>query len=127
MREVVSVWRTKRSRNWGRLTEEERKDEVVSDQDIVELTLAHINIHGPYDGAHSLGSRRPREIISGRPSRDEEANRSRPAPRRGVLASAAGNNLCLVLAITVELREIQADTFCRSYGSRLPTCCQQAR
>ena len=49
-------------RNWGRLTEEERKDEVVSDQDIVELTLAHINIHGPDDGAHSLGSWRPREV-----------------------------------------------------------------
>ena len=54
-------------RNWSRLTPEERKHEEISDQDIVELTLAHLNIHGPADGAHSLGAGDPRSVIPGRP------------------------------------------------------------
>ena len=49
-------------RNWARLTPEERENELVSDQDIVELTLAHLNIHGPKDAAESLKRWKPREI-----------------------------------------------------------------
>lgn len=95
-------------RNWSRLTPEERKDEEISDQDIVELTLAHLNIHGPADGAHSLGRWRPREV---------SFRIGRTVARRLIdhgrfqdvetFARAAGNNLCLLLAVTVELREIQ--------------------
>ena len=95
-------------RNWSRLTPEERKDERISDQDIVELTLAHLNIHGPTDGAQNLGRWRPREVSFGV---------GRTVTRRLIdhgrfqdveaFAHAAGNNLCLVLSVTVELREIQ--------------------
>lgn len=95
-------------RNWSRLAPEERKDEEVSDQDIVELTFAHINIHGPADGARNLGGWRPREV---------SFRVGRMVARRLIdhgrledveeFARAAGNNLCLVLAVTVELREVQ--------------------
>lgn len=95
-------------RNWNRLTPEERKDEQVSDQDIAELTLAHINIHGPADGARSLGDWRPRGV---------SFRVGRMVARRLIdhgrledveeFARAAGNNLCLVLAVTVSLREVQ--------------------
>ncbi len=93
--------------NWALLTPEERKDEEISDQDIVELTLAHLNIHGPADAAESLSGWRPREVSyrvgrlvvrrlidHGRWSDIDEISR------------AAGNNLCLVLAVAAELREV---------------------
>ncbi|HEX4408993.1 MAG TPA: AVAST type 3 anti-phage nuclease/ATPase Avs3a [Xanthobacteraceae bacterium] len=96
--------------NWSRLTPQERKDEKeeISDQDIVELTLAHLNIHGPADAAYSLGRWSPRQV---------SFRIGRTVARRLIdhgrfqelekFARAAGNNLCLVLAITVALREIQ--------------------
>ncbi len=94
--------------NWSRLPPEERKDEEISDEDIVELTLAHINIHGPAEGARSLIGWRPREV---------SFRVGRAVARRLIdhgrfqdveeFARAAGNNLCLVLAVTVELREVQ--------------------
>lgn len=95
-------------RNWSRLTPDEREDEEISDQDIVELTLAHINVYGTFEGARSLEGWRPREVVfrvgqivarrlieHGRLEDVEEISR------------AAGNNLCLVLGCTVALREIQ--------------------
>jgi len=95
-------------RNWNRLTPEERKEEGISDQDIVELTLARINIHGPADGAHSLRSWRPREVSFrvGRIVTRRLIDHGRFYDA-GEFARAAGNNLCLVLAVAVELREIQ--------------------
>ncbi len=95
-------------RNWSRLPPGERRDEQISDEDIVQLTLADINIHGPESGAHSLGRWTPRDVsfrvgkavtrllIDHGRFEDLEA-----------LAKAAGNNLCLVLAIAVEMREVQ--------------------
>lgn len=94
--------------NWSRLTPEERKRERISDQDISELTLAHINIHGPADGAHSLSLWRPREI-----SFRVGLTVTRRLLDHGrfddveAMARAAGSNICLVLAITFELRKIQ--------------------
>lgn len=95
-------------RNWSRLTSEERKEEKVSDQDIVELTFAHLNIHGPADGAHSLGRWQPREVSFrvGRTVARRLIDHGR-FPDVEDFARAGGNNLCLVLAVTVELREIQ--------------------
>lgn len=95
-------------RNRSRLTPDERMKEEVSDQDIVELTLAHINIHGPANGAHSLRSWRPREV-SFRVGRIVARRLIDHGRFQDVeeLARAAGNNLCLVLAVTIELREIQ--------------------
>ena len=95
-------------RNWSRLPPAERKNEEVSDEDIVELTLAHINIHGSADGARSLGGWRPREV-SFRVGRTVARRLIDHGRLQDVeeFARAAGNNLCLVLAITVELREVQ--------------------
>lgn len=95
-------------RNWSRLTPEERKDEDISDQDIVDLTIADINIHGPANGAYELGRWRPREI-SFRVGRSVVRRLVDHGRLKDVdeFARAAGNNLCLVLAIIVELREIQ--------------------
>ncbi len=95
-------------RNWSQLPSNEREDEKVSDEDIVELTLADINIHGPESGAHNLGSWRPRDVAFrvGKlvTSRLIDHGRFNEVE---ALAQAAGNNLCLVLAITVELRKVQ--------------------
>lgn len=94
--------------NWSRLTPPERKDEEITDQDIVELTLAHINIHGPANGAHSLGGWRPRDVSFrvGRTVARRLIDHGRFQDAEE-FARAADNNLCLVLAVTVELREIQ--------------------
>jgi hypothetical protein len=95
-------------RNWSRLKQKEREKEKISDQDIAELTLAHINIHGPADGANNLGRWRPREVsyrvgrIVARRLIDHDRNQDVED-----LARAAGKNLGIVLAVTVELREIQ--------------------
>jgi hypothetical protein len=95
-------------RNWSRLPSDERADEEIADQDIVELTLAHLNIHGPANAAQSLRGWKPREV---------SYRVGRAAVRRLVdhgrfveidaIARAAGNNVCLVLAIIRELRDVQ--------------------
>ena len=94
--------------NWSRLTPKERKDEEISDQDIIELTLAQINIHGSANGAESLGRWRPPEVSFrvGRTVARRLIDHGRLKDTED-FASAAGNNLCLVLAVTAELREIQ--------------------
>ena len=95
-------------RNWHGLKPEERRQEEITYQDIAELTLARINIHSPADGARSLRSWLPREV---------SFRVGRIVARRLIdhgrfhevkeFARAAGNNFCLVLAVTIELREIQ--------------------
>jgi hypothetical protein len=95
-------------RNWYGLKTEERRQEEITYEDIAELTLARINIHSPADGARSLRSWQPREV---------SFQVGRIVARRLIdhgrfhnvneFARAAGNNFCLVLAVTVELREIQ--------------------
>lgn len=94
-------------RNWSRLSRKEREKEKVQDQDIVELTLAHINIHGAESGARDLGRWKPREV---------SLRVGRKVARRLIdhgrfqdlmnFASAAGNNICLVAAVCTELREV---------------------
>lgn len=95
-------------RNWSRLAEAERKKEPVSNADIAELALVDLNIHGAKAAAYSLRGWTPREV---------SFRVGRMVARRLIdhgrfvsldeLAVAAGNNLCLVLAIVVELRSIQ--------------------
>ena len=95
-------------RNWSRLTPEERENERISEADIAELGIAQLNIHGANAAAHSIGGWKPREfsfrvsrIVAGRligHGRFTDLND---------LAVAAGNDLCLVLAIIVELRAVQ--------------------
>ncbi|QDV25965.1 AVAST type 3 anti-phage nuclease/ATPase Avs3a [Aureliella helgolandensis] len=95
-------------RNWSQLPSNEREDEKVSDEDIVELTLADINIHGPESGAHNLRSWRPRDVAFrvGKLVTRRLIDHGR-FNEVEALAQAAGNNLCLVLAIAVELRRVQ--------------------
>jgi len=93
--------------NWGRLPTEEQEHEPISDQDILELTQAHLNIYGPADAVEYLGRWRPGEVSyrvgsrlihrlidHGRWSDIDE------------MASVAHNNLRLIIAIIVELREV---------------------
>jgi hypothetical protein len=95
-------------RDWSRLPDEERQDEQVSDQDVAEITMAHFNIHGALTCAQSLRNWRPR-WVSFRAGRIVAA-RFVDHCRFGDLddlATAAGNNLCLILAIALELRRAQ--------------------
>ncbi|PTM94467.1 AVAST type 3 anti-phage nuclease/ATPase Avs3a [Mycoplana dimorpha] len=95
-------------RNWSRLSEEEREKERISDEDIVALTFAEINIHGAEAAAHSLGRWTPREVsfriglaVAKRlidHNRIDDLN---------AFAVAADNNLCLVLGIAVALQRIR--------------------
>lgn len=93
--------------NWSQLTADERKNEEISDQDIVELTLAHLNIHGPADAVKNLRRWRPREVSYrvGRVVTRRLIDHGR-WPDIEEMARAAGNNLCLVLAVAVEVREV---------------------
>jgi len=94
-------------RNWSQLPEEERQQEEVSDEDIFALAGAFFNIHGAEACAHNLRGWRPREISFrvGRilASRFIDHGRYHDLDE---LALAAGNDLCLILAITLELREV---------------------
>jgi hypothetical protein len=93
--------------NWGRLPTEEQQHELISDQDILELTQAHLNIYGPAAAVEHLGRWRPGEVSyrvgarlihrlidHGRWSEIDE------------VARAAHHNLRLILAVIVELREV---------------------
>jgi hypothetical protein len=95
-------------RNLMRLPPDKRGDEKISSEDIVELVIADINIHGPERGACTLRRWQPRDVsfrvgklVSRRlidHGRFDEVE---------AFAQAAGNNLLLVLAIAVELRKVQ--------------------
>lgn len=94
-------------RNWSRLPEEERRQEQVSEEDIFALAWAFFNIHGAEACAHYVRRWRPREISFsvGRilASRFIDHGRYHDLDE---LALAARNDLCLILAITLELRDI---------------------
>lgn len=93
--------------NWARLKPEERKNESVVDQDIVELTCAHINIHGPKNGADSLKGWKPPEVSYriGRLVARRLIDHGRYSELDD-MAGAAGKNVRLALAIATELREV---------------------
>ena len=94
-------------RNWSQLPPNERQKEEVSDNDILEMASAFFNIHGADSCANDLRSWRPREVSFrvGRTlaSRFIDHGRYHDLDE---LALAAGNDLCLILAITLELREV---------------------
>lgn len=93
--------------NWSSLTTDEREKEKISDQDVVELTLSHLNIHGAIDAVESIGRWKPREV---------SYRVGRIVVRRLIdhgrwsaiddIALAARKNLCLALAIATELRAV---------------------
>lgn len=95
-------------RNLMRIKTEDRDEEKVSYEDILELTFTHLNIHGPENAANYIRSWTPREISyhvgrklikilieHGRWSEIDE------------IAVAAENNLYLIMAVAVELCEIK--------------------
>lgn len=93
--------------NWSRLPKEERRTEEVAVKDIAEIAMADLNIHGAEDAAHSIRRWRPRSIsfqagaILARRLVDHGRYRELED-----LALAAGNDLCLVLAINQEMRAV---------------------
>lgn len=97
-------------RNWSRLSPEERQREEVSDNDILEMATAFFNIHGANSCAYELRGWRPREVSFrvGRILAKRFIDHGRYQDLNE-LALAAGNDLYLVLAITLELREIHKE------------------
>ena len=94
-------------RNWSQLSLEERQREELSDNDILEMATAFFNIHGADSCAHELRSWHPREVSFrvGRTLASRLIDHGRYQDL-DELASAAGNNLYLVLAITLELQVV---------------------
>lgn len=94
-------------KNWSRLPREEREREKVSDSDLLELASAIFNIYGADACAKDLRRWRPREVSFrvGRlfASRFIDHGRYKELDE---LALSAGNDLCLILAITLELRVV---------------------
>ena len=93
--------------NWSHLSEKEREQESVADEDIAEMALAHFNIYGPEVCAAELRRWKPREV---------SYRVGRIVARRLVdhgryddldqFALAATNDVCLLLAINLELRSV---------------------
>lgn len=94
-------------RNWSRLSQQERQEEKIEDDDILEMATAHFNIHGADSCAHNLRGWHPREVSfrvgSMLARRFVDRVRYHDLDE---LALAAGNDLWLILAITLELRKV---------------------
>ena len=94
-------------RHWSRLTSEERNNESIDYNDIAELSLAELNIHGAEAAADNIGRWRPNQVSFqvGRILSRRLIDHSRFA-ELDALAVACRDNLYLILAIIVELRSI---------------------
>jgi len=94
-------------RNWTRLNDDERKKEHVSNQDIAELAMAHLNVHGASAAAATLRAWRPREVSfrAGKLLARRLADHARWADL-DALAIEAGTDAWLILAVTLELLSV---------------------
>lgn len=94
-------------RNWSKLTPKEREEEAVSDEDRAVMAMAHFGIHGANAATHSLRVWRPRELsyTAGRIMARRFLDHGRFQDLEK-LAVAADNDLGLILAITVEARNL---------------------
>jgi len=94
-------------KNWSRLSEEQRKPEQITFDDIAEIAIAHLNIHGPESCTRNLRSWRPREVSfrAGRILARRLVDHGR-YQNLDDLAVAGANDLRLILAITLELRRV---------------------
>jgi hypothetical protein len=94
-------------RNWSSLSSEQRERERVDHADIAEMAMAHLNVHGADACAAELQRWKPQDISyrSGRivARRLVDHGRFDDIDR---LANAAGDNLCLILAVIRELRTV---------------------
>ena len=93
--------------NWSRLSKEERKKEEVHDEDISEIALARFNIDGAEACANEMRRWTPKEVSyrAGRIIAQRFVDHGRYSDL-DQLALAATNNLCLLLAINLELRTV---------------------
>lgn len=91
--------------NWSHLPSEERAQEEVSKEDIVELAFAQLNIHGAQAAERFLSSWRPKQISfdAGRLLVKRLLDHSRIQDVHD-LAKCAWKNLCVLLAVILELR-----------------------
>ncbi|ESZ49314.1 AVAST type 3 anti-phage nuclease/ATPase Avs3a [Mesorhizobium sp. RSR565B] len=94
-------------RNWSRLPDKDRARETMADNDIGEMAIAYFNIHGARACVNSLEGWTPPSVpfSVGRYLAHRFVDHSRYEDL-DELALAAGDNVYLVLAIVVELREV---------------------
>ncbi len=92
--------------HWSQLSDEDKEGEEITDQDKAEMAMAHLNLHGPESCAGHLRGWTPREISfqAGRILARKLVDHGRYQELHD-LATAATNNVCLVLAIALELRQ----------------------
>ena len=97
-------------RNWSNLSRDDREKEKVSDGDILEMVTAIFNIYGADSCANELRGWTPREVSFrvGRLLAKRFIDHGR-YPDLDLLAIAAGNDLGLTLAITMELSEVHRE------------------
>ena len=95
-------------RNWSRLSPSERQEEKISEDDIAELVMAEVNIHGPLAAARAIGRWKPRSVSFGvgRIVTRRLIDHGRVDDANG-LAESAPDNSRLALAVILELREVQ--------------------
>ena len=93
--------------HWLRQSDDERREERLSEDDIAVFALVHLNLHGPERCAHFLRAWRPRSVsfVAGRIVARSLVDLDR-IDDLNALAVAAGNNLYLALAAVIELRRI---------------------
>ena len=93
--------------NWSRLSREKREQESITDGDIAEIALTRFNIDGPGVCAAEIRSWTPREVSyrTGRIIARRLIDHGR-YDDLDKLAIKAANNLCLLLAINLELRAV---------------------
>lgn len=94
-------------RNWNQLPQEDKEQERIVDEDILEMAVAFFNIHGADSCADDLRRWSPREVSFrvGRNLARRFIDHGRYDDLND-LALAAKNDLCLILAITLELRDV---------------------
>ena len=95
-------------KSWSRLSKVERGRERISDDDIVEMVIAEFNISGANACASALRWWTPRDVSFrvGRLLARRFIDHNR-YDDLNELAVAAGNNIFLVIAIIMELQEVQ--------------------
>ena len=94
-------------RNWGHRSDEERQREPVEDNDIAEMAVVRLNLDGAAACASELRRWKPREVSyrAGRTLARRLIDHGR-YDELDQVAVEATNDLCLILAINVELRSV---------------------
>lgn len=96
--------------NWSRRSTDERRRDEITDLDIAEIGIAGFNIHGADSSAHSFRRWTPRQVSfrAGRILAKRFVDHGRYGDLDD-LAIAAGNDLGLILAVALELRQINRE------------------